>query len=260
MLFRLRRHIQREFTRLAPVYTRLAAHRAQREIRELVAWTRPRRTEQALDAACGPGLLARALSARAGLVVGLDVCAQMIHAARQAHLASSGHSRILFAVGDVEQLPFPDRSFHLLTCTNSFANFPDPLRVLREFARVTRTGGRIAVVDIVAPENNAGFSFLNRLEGLRGRCYTRILKCSEFLDLFRAAGLHVGSFRIRRCRQTFRQWLHLSPAASNPARAQLLRRMFYDSLQGDPAGLQPCRIGGQIAFEHRKAWFLALQK
>ncbi|PYV06276.1 MAG: hypothetical protein DMG26_03570 [Acidobacteria bacterium] len=236
MTLRLRRAIEREFDCISSAYSRLSAQKSEREVREVAAWIAPRRDEWVLDAACGPARLARALAPRC-----------------QLHSAGS----VLFAVGDVERLPYRSRSFHLATCAYAFANFPDPLKVLQELARVTRRDGRIAIVDLVAPEDPAQRGFLCRLETLRGHLPARILSRSEFDALFRRAGLLLESCRFARRRRRFRDWLRLSPAAiRDPRRAHRLRRMLLDSLDGHRGGLAPRRLDGDIVFHHTTGWFM----
>ncbi len=254
MNLRLRRTIVREFTRLSRPYTRISAGKAHREAREIAAWLNPRRGERVLDAACGPGTLARAIAARAARVAALDLCPAMLHAARQAHPNSLPVAH--FTLADVEHLPYRAGSFDLVTCTYSFANFPAPLQVLEEFRRVTRRGGRIAVVDLLAPEDSAQCSYLNRLEVLRGRLYTRILRRSEFLDYFRQAGLRLESLLVRKRRRNLHDWLRQSPAAANPHRARQLRRLILESINGDKAGLCPRKLQRDVVFHHATGWFL----
>ena len=255
MTLRLRRATQREFDCISRAYSRLSVERAEREVREVVAWIAPRRDERVLDAACGPARLAQALAPRVERVCGVDLCASMIRLARECQLHSAGS--VLFAVGDVERLPYRSRSFHLATCAYAFANFPDPLKVLQELARVTRRDGRIAIVDLVAPEDPAQRGFLCRLETLRGHLPARILSRSEFDALFRRAGLLLESCRFARRRQRFRDWLRLSPAAiRDPRRAHRLRRMLLDSLDGHRGGLAPRRLDGDIVFHHTTGWFM----
>src|SRR5262249_61505219 len=78
----LRRMVQREFTRLSPAYTRVAAARPKREVSEFVRWIHTRPDEWVLDATCGPGTLAWAIGPREARVCGLDLCPRMIQAAR----------------------------------------------------------------------------------------------------------------------------------------------------------------------------------
>ncbi len=253
---RFRRSVQGDFTRVAGNYARLATERGEGQARKLLAWIKPRPSERILDAACGPGTLAHALARQRVQVTGLDICPRMIRAAQGRARPAHGPALLGFVLGDVERLPYPTGHFHRVVCTYAFANFPDPLRILREFARVTRPKGRIYVVDVLAPEEPARAAYLNLLETQRGRCYTRILKRTEFLALFRQAHLRLGSSKLARARRTFRHWLRLSPAGASRARAHRLRQMLLASIPGDQAGLRPRRVGNEIVFEHTSGWFL----
>jgi ubiquinone/menaquinone biosynthesis C-methylase UbiE len=249
-----RRSTERGFARISNAYTRVTRARASRQAREIAAWLRPHSAGRVLDAACGPAGLAQALAPEAVCVCALDLCPQMLHQARE---LDGADPRLLLTVGDVGRLPFPSCSFHLVTCSYAFANFRNPLAVLREYARVIRPGGRIAIIEVVAPENRGQRLRLNRLESQRGAFHTRVRSRSEFLKLFTQAGLGIIEVRERRRRCRFRDWLRLSPAAlDSPQRARQLRGMLIDSIDGDKAGLDPHRAGGDIIFYHRTVWFL----
>src|SRR5438067_13632593 len=162
----LRRILQEEFSRLSTTYTHLALKRARRETYEIANWIGPCSHERVLDAAAGPGRLGPILARRVAQVCALDLCPRMLQKSRE--FEPSSGPRLTLTVGDVACLPYRSRSFHLLTCSYAFANFPDPLAVLREYGRVIRRDGRIVVIDLIAPENGAQRRWLNRLEGARG--------------------------------------------------------------------------------------------
>lgn len=207
-----------------------------------------------LDAACGPARLARSLAPHVAVVHGLDLCPHMIEAGRR--LVRPNGGPILLAVGDLECLPYCRRGFDLIVSAYVFANLPQPLRVLREFRRVLGRGGRLAIVDVVAPENRAQRAHLNRLEALRGRLPTRLLSVSQFHRLFRRAGLRVESKRFHRRRARFRDWLKLSPAAMRPERARVLRRLVVGSLGNGDAEFEVRRVAGEMFLYHQTGWFL----
>ena len=100
-----------------------------------------------LDVAAGTGVLANELSRRgAAEVVALDLSHAMLSAGR-ARMAP----RVLPLAGDALRLPFPDRTFDAVTIGFGLRNLPDPEAGLAEFARVTRPGGRLVVLEFSTP-------------------------------------------------------------------------------------------------------------
>jgi SAM-dependent methyltransferase len=93
-----------------------------------------------LDVGCGAGGFAE-MAARAGATVaGLDAAAPMVNHAQR--LVPSGD----FRVGEIEDLPFDQATFDVVTGFNAFQYAADPVTALREAARVTRPGGRVVVM------------------------------------------------------------------------------------------------------------------
>jgi ubiquinone/menaquinone biosynthesis C-methylase UbiE len=102
--------------------------------------------ERVLDIACGTGIVARTAARRVGTggtVVGLDVSAPMLDAARAA-AAGEGLS-IEWREGSAMKLPFSDTEFDLALCQQGLQFFPDRPASLREMHRVLRPGGRLAL-------------------------------------------------------------------------------------------------------------------
>jgi ubiquinone/menaquinone biosynthesis C-methylase UbiE len=242
--------IRRGFDQIAADYASVQAATASREVREFVRWVRPTPSECILDAACGTARLARSLARHARQVHALELSERMIHLARRPGLP------VCLTVGDVEKLPYASRSFELVTCAYAFANFPRPLRVLREFARVTADQGRIAILDVIAPEDPAKRAWLNRLERVRSPFYTRILPPSRFAALFRAARLALEELQFHRRYQQGREWLRLSPAAVSPERARRLGEALFEAVKRDQAGLTARVRSEEIVLCYHTAWFL----
>ena len=92
-----------------------------------------------LDAGCGAGRFCALAAGRGARVSGLDGAPAMIaiagRAAPQADLC----------VGPLDKLPWPDATFDAVTGFNSLQFADDPVAALREWARVTRPGGAIAI-------------------------------------------------------------------------------------------------------------------
>jgi ubiquinone/menaquinone biosynthesis C-methylase UbiE len=102
--------------------------------------------EHVLDVACGTGFVARLAAERVGArgrVVGIDLNASMIEAARS---ASGRHSAvpIEWRTGDAGALPFENGIFDVVLCQQGVQFFPDRIHALREMRRVLRVGDRLA--------------------------------------------------------------------------------------------------------------------
>lgn len=110
---------------------------------------------RALDAGCGLGHWGRVLlphMPRAALD-GVDREPQWIDEAARRTAAAGWGDRARYRTGAVEALPFDDATFDLVTCQTVLIHVPDVARVLREFQRVLRPGGRLLVAE---PHNMSG--------------------------------------------------------------------------------------------------------
>ena len=94
-----------------------------------------------LDAGCGTGALASAVSTVPGTrVVGVDPSGVYVEAAR----AHAFEPQATFEQGDIQRLRFPDATFDR-TLSMLVLNFvPDPRLALDEMTRVTRAGGLVS--------------------------------------------------------------------------------------------------------------------
>ncbi|MCS7122202.1 MAG: methyltransferase domain-containing protein [Archaeoglobaceae archaeon] len=58
-----------------------------------------------------------------------------------------------YFVGDAENLPFKDKTFDATISAGSIEYWPNPLKGIKEMARVTKSGGRVVVLAPRRPEN-----------------------------------------------------------------------------------------------------------
>ena len=97
-----------------------------------------------LDLGCGTGEMLRLLSERDETVKlsGIDLSENMLKVADE-----KLHGRVELVLGDSEHLPFPDGSFDVVYCNDSFHHYPAPEHVLAEVRRVLRENGTFIMCD-----------------------------------------------------------------------------------------------------------------
>ncbi|MFE2261429.1 methyltransferase domain-containing protein [Streptomyces griseosporeus] len=101
-----------------------------------------------LDIGCGPGTITADLAALVpeGHVTGVDRAPEVLDRAR-ATAAERGLANLDFAVADVHALEYADAAFDVVHAHQVLQHVGDPVRALREMARVTRPGGVVAARD-----------------------------------------------------------------------------------------------------------------
>lgn len=98
-----------------------------------------------LDVGTGPGVLLVELARRRPdlRLTGVDLSPDMVAAAER----NLGGYPATVRVGDVTDLPFPDRSFDLVVSSLSLHHWDDPEAAVPQLARVLRPGGRLSIYD-----------------------------------------------------------------------------------------------------------------
>lgn len=116
----------------------------------------PAATGPILDVCTGTGDLALAYDRAAGRrlpIIGTDFCRPMLLPAQDKTRRRQANERIRFVEADAQRLPFPDDTFQLTTVAFGLRNVTDPDRGLAEMTRVTKPGGRVAVLEFSRPRH-----------------------------------------------------------------------------------------------------------
>ena len=100
--------------------------------------------DMAIEAVTRPGPQARE-------VVGIDFAGEMLRLALEKVRSASLGSRIHLVRGDATRLPLPDATFDAATVAFGIRNVVDPAAACREFVRVLRPGGRLAILEFGFP-------------------------------------------------------------------------------------------------------------
>ncbi len=113
-----------------------------------------------LDAGCGAGMAAQIAAERGARVSGLDASENSLAIARTRIPNGDFH------LGDLEDLPFPDHAFDLVTGFNSFQYAGNPMIALAEAKRVSKVGATIVIMTWGNPEGMEAASLVAALKPL----------------------------------------------------------------------------------------------
>ena len=103
-----------------------------------------------LDVGCGPAtdtLPMAEIVGESGIVIGVDADPLMVLSAERKALRAGVSHYVRHHRINALELPFRDKEFDACRSERTFQHLADPTRALAEMARVTRSGGRIAVIE-----------------------------------------------------------------------------------------------------------------
>lgn len=166
-------------------------------------------SERVLDSGAGTGALALALGPLVGRVVALDVVPELVEIGRHAAEAA-GLENVTFLDGDATKLPFDRDSFDLSACHRTLHHVARPELVISELARVTRIGGRVLVIDQLAPVDPLAAIELDRFERARDPSHTRLLPDTDIRSMLDANGLVLRASRQQQERRDLDSYLDLA--------------------------------------------------
>ena len=157
------RAVREMFSSIAPRYD-LLNHVLSCNVDRLWWWRTARRfaailsrpEARALDLCCGTGDMTFALRRRAGNSGARILGADFSHAMLQRAGQKSVRTPLRWVEADALSLPFPERSFDLVTTAFGFRNLADYDAGLREMVRVLRSGGECGILDFGEPRGLLG--------------------------------------------------------------------------------------------------------
>ena len=121
------------------------ARYAETAMEEFVSRLQLRPGTRLLDVACGTGNTLIPAARAGATVTGVDIATNLLEQARAR--AAKENLKVDIREGDAEQLEFPDASFDVVISTFGAMFAPRPELVAREFLRVAKPGGLIAMAN-----------------------------------------------------------------------------------------------------------------
>ena len=106
--------------------------------------------ESVLDVACGIGTTSLMVGARHNAsVTGIDFSEVNVQRANEAASVSEPNTMVQFKTGDATNLPVDDAAVDHLICECAVSTFADQTAAIKEFYRVLKSGGQVAISDMV---------------------------------------------------------------------------------------------------------------
>ena len=210
-----------EFSHEAESFNRSQAANAPETLAALVELADPRPGERWLEAACGPGVVARALAPRAGFVHGVDLTPAMVELARR---EAAGLENATFSVGDATALPDLDGAYDGAIARFTLHHVPVPARLVEELARVVRPGGAVVLADHLLDEDPEAAAWSAEIERLRDPSHWASLPLERLRALGADAGLELEREELSPLALELGDWLERG-SGTGAARALLERLM-----------------------------------
>ena len=222
----IKQAVHDQFSKTAANYRTSAVHAAGEDLAAIARLVAQDNAPVVLDAGCGAGHTAVNVAPHSAQVIAFDLSAQMLgQVERLAH--ERGLSNVQTRQGDVENLPFEDATFDIVTSRYSAHHWPNPGVALGEFARVLKPGGRFILRDIVAAEEPTYDTFLQALELLRDPSHVRDHSISQWRALYEAAGFQVDVVLTWMLPLNFDDWVRRM--ATPELNVAVLRQLYVNA-------------------------------
>jgi len=226
---KFKNRIREQFSRTASAYVEATHFSGGEDLEEAARLLKPSRDDNMLDVACGGGHMALFFAPMVRQVVASDLTMQMLKKAQE-HVAEEGRvDNVVFREADAEDLPFPAGSFTLLTCRIAPHHFQDVPQALREFHRVLRRGGRMAIIDTLMPADPEIAEFFQTMETMRNPTHLKAFSEDEWRKMIQDSELILHETLIISKNHDFQEWV--KTAGLNREQIQKLNKFFMDAPQ-----------------------------
>jgi ubiquinone/menaquinone biosynthesis C-methylase UbiE len=198
----------RQFGAKAASYLTSAVHATGADLERLKALAGKLRSKRALDLGCGAGHVSFALAhGGAQRVTAYDPSAEMLEVVAQVAAERGLEQVIDTCVGAAEVLPFEASTFDVIATRYSAHHWASVPRALAECARVLAPGGRMVVIDVIAPESPLFDTSLQVIEFLRDASHVRDYRASEWRTMYQAAGFAEPALTTWKLAIDFKDWI-----------------------------------------------------
>ena len=190
----------KEFTKAAAMYEADNAgiyETCKEDYPEIVEILKEHEFDTLLDAGCGPAPLLALLSEiyPDKHFTGLDLTPAMIDMAKKKNIPNAE-----FIVGDCENLPFPENSFDVIVCCESFHHYPNPQNFFNSVYRCLKPGGILFLRDYAAGGIVAWMAnhIMMPLANLAGHGDVGVSSEKDLRSMCGRSGLTIETFQVKK--------------------------------------------------------------
>ncbi len=145
--------------------------------------------ESVCDVACGPGHFALSFAGKAPRIAGIDAAPNMLLQFEKLALERSVKVEAIKA--DAMDVPLPSGSFDAVISRLAPHHFSDAGKAVREMSRLTKSGGRVAVIDLEGSENPALDELNHQIEVWHDPSHVRSYTAPQWRTFFETNDLEV---------------------------------------------------------------------
>ncbi|KHK55741.1 SAM-dependent methlyltransferase [Ralstonia sp. A12] len=217
------RLVDQQFGQVAQAYLTSAVHAQGADLEALAALAQSMPHAKVLDLGCGGGHVSFAMAPHVAALVAADLSEDML-AVVAAEAAKHGIKQLHTQAARAEHLPFDDGAFDIVATRFSAHHWYDVRAGLAEARRVLKPGGKLVIVDIIAPETPLLDTLLQTAEVLRDASHVRDYRVSEWQAMLTEAGFQPGTPRTWKLTMSFDSWI--ARIRTPQVRADAIRDLF----------------------------------
>lgn len=163
---------------------------------------------KALELCCGTGAVSRGLKEAGWDVHGIDISEGMIEEAKR---------YIQARVGDVTRLPYPDRTFDLITMRQAYFLLDDGPAALKEVRRVLKPSGRFILSHLV-PFSEVDSEHLKAVHTKKQAQMRKFYTTESLIEELQRNGFDVMKKNFVTVRESVTLWMDQAPELSPETR------------------------------------------
>jgi len=180
-------------------------HGDETDIERMVELVAPTANDVALDMVTGLGHVARALALSVKRVDALDPDSQILSEAVSL-TREELKEKIEFIEGDPLETPFKDNTYDIVTARMALRHLGDGKDFVREAHRVLKPGGRLILIDSLAPPHHDLQGFLRNLLSHNDRSHVKSYTLEEVETLLEREKFDIDLIEIYPKENDFKTW------------------------------------------------------